>query len=229
VITENKKFRDRVSQGDIYKDVWCFENISEDAENIYIKRVKFPYVVVLTQDCDIQQHTEYVNRKSGQLFSVLVAPLYNVAKFMEGTHLTNLNLEAPSYLSKKGTVLEATGQHLNSIGNSIINNDIKRFHYIPIDDKELEIPPCVVDFKNYFSVGVNFLEQDKKKDFVCRLKPLYRELLTQRFSNFLSRIGLPEPITSEEEKIDLLNTMLEKGIITKEEYDLKKEKIVPNV
>ena len=30
------------------------------------------------------------------------------------------------------------------------------------------------------------------------LKPLYRELLTQRFSNYLSRIGLPNPGDKEE-------------------------------
>ena len=30
------------------------------------------------------------------------------------------------------------------------------------------------------------------------LKPLYRELLTQRFSNYLSRIRLPNPGDKEE-------------------------------
>ena len=30
------------------------------------------------------------------------------------------------------------------------------------------------------------------------LKPLYRELLTERFSNYLSRIGLPNPGDKEE-------------------------------
>ena len=108
MITENNKYNSRISQGDIYRNVWCFENISEDAESLYINRVKFPYVVVLTQDCDIQQHEEYVNCKSGQLFSVLVAPMYNVAQFMEGRHLENLKLSATSYLSNKGTLLDST-------------------------------------------------------------------------------------------------------------------------
>lgn len=226
MITERKKYKERVSQGDIYKDVWCFENISEDSENLYIKRVKFPYVVVLTQDCDIQQHNEYVNRKSGQLFSVLVAPVYNVATFMEGKHLEKLNLDAPSYLvsKNKGKILNETGQYINSTGMSIINNDIQRFHYIPLDEN-VEIPPCVVDFKNYFSVGMEFLANDKKNDFVCRLKPLYRELLTQRFSNFLSRIGLPNPMTDFEKKLDLLQKMLEEKLITEQEYNLKKDLI----
>lgn len=224
MITENEKYKGRVSQGDIYKNVWCFENISEDAENIYIKRVNFPYVVVLTQDCDIQQHGEYVNHKSGQLFSVLVAPVYNAATFMEGKHLEKLNLEAPSYVTSrnKGKLFNETGQYINSTGMSIIKNDIQRFHYIPLDE-DVDIPPCIVDFKNYFSVGMEFLESDKKNDFICRLKPLYRELLTQRFSNFLSRIGLPNPMTDKEKKIELLEKMLEEQLITEEEYNLKKD------
>ncbi len=70
---------------------------------------------------------------------------------------------------------------------------------------------------------MEFLESDKKNDFICRLKPLYRELLTQRFSNFLSRIGLPNPMTDKEKKIELLEKMLEEQLITEEEYNLKKD------
>ena len=60
---EIKKYNNRISQGDIYKDVWCFENISQDNNTLKINRIFFPYVVVLTQDCDIQQHDEYVGQK----------------------------------------------------------------------------------------------------------------------------------------------------------------------
>ncbi len=189
---ETKKYNNRISQGDIYKDVWCFENISQDDNNLKINRIFFPYVVVLTQDCDIQQHNEYVGQKSGQLFSVLVAPIYNVASFMEGKHLEKMRLSSPSYISSKGKILESTGQKINSEGQLIISNQISRYHYLNFED-DIEVPPSVVDFKHYFSLGVNYLKIDKNKDFICRLKPLYRELLTQRFSNYLSRIGLPNP------------------------------------
>ena len=189
---ETKKYNNRISQGDIYKDVWCFENISQDDNNLKINRIFFPYVVVLTQDCDIQQHNEYVGQKSGQLFSVLVAPIYNVASFMEGKHLEKMRLSSPSYISSKGKILESTGQKINSEGQLIISNQISRYHYLNFED-DIEVPPSVVDFKHYFSLGVNYLKIDKNKDFICRLKPLYRELLTQSFSNYLSRIGLPNP------------------------------------
>ena len=194
---EIKKYNNRISQGDIYKDVWCFENISQDNNSLKINRIFFPYVVVLTQDCDIQQHDEYVGQKSGQLFSVLVAPIYNVASFMEGKHLEEMHLSSPCYTSSKGKILESTGQKINSEGQLIINNQIARYHYLNFENN-IEVPPSIVDFKHYFSLGVNYLKNDKNKDFVCRLKPLYRELLTQRFSNYLSRIGLPNPGDKEE-------------------------------
>lgn len=192
---EKTKYNGRLSQGDIYKNVWCFENISEDGQNLIIKRIFFPYVVILTQDCDMQQHNEYVGRKSGQLFSVLVAPIYNAASFMEGTHLEYLKLKAPSFISSKnkGTLIETTGQYVNSEAKLIIDNQISRFHYLGFDNKDIDVPPSIVDFKHYFSIGVEYLKNDKQNDFVCRLNPLYRELLTQRFSNYLSRIGLPNP------------------------------------
>lgn len=192
---ELNKYNERISQGDIYKNVWCFENISQDGKNLKISRVFFPYVVVLTQDCDIQQHDIYVGHKTGQLFSVLVAPIYNVANFIEGTHLENLKLESPNYITSKnkGSLLVETNQYINSEAKLIINNQISRYHYLDFDSSNIEIPPSIVDFKHYFSVGVDYLKNDKKEDFVCRLKPIYRELLTQRFSNYLSRIGLPNP------------------------------------
>ena len=189
---KNTKYEDRISQGDIYKNVWCFENISQDSVNLRFDVIFFPYVVVLTQDCDIQQHEEYVGKKSGQLFSVLVAPLYNAASFMEGKHLEKLLLKSQSYISNRGHLVENIGLKINSEGHLIINNQVARYHYLDFGN-DTEVPPSVVDFKHYFTLGVNYLKNDKNLDFVCRLRPLYRELLTQRFSNYLSRIGLPNP------------------------------------
>lgn len=190
----------RVSQGDIYKDVFCYENILEKNGSLRIDRIFFPYVIVLTQDCDLQQHIDYDNEKDGQLFSVLVAPIYNAADFMTGDHLSKLGLNAPTYISNKKGAIIMTGQKVNSTGKLITDNQIPRFHCLNFDNcNKANLPPCIVDFKHYFTIGVNFLRKNKKSDFVCRLKPLYRELLTQRFSSYLSRIGLPNPkkITTE--------------------------------
>ena len=187
------RYNKRVSQGDVYRDVYCYENISEGEGAVKVERILFPYVIVLTQDCDLQQHDKYVNVKSGQLFSIVVAPIYNMADFMNGEHLLNLGLEATSFISNKGKSIITT-QKVNSNGQLIAENQVNRFHSLVFSRNNNDIlPPGIVDFKHYFTVGINYLKKEKSQDFVCRLLPLYRELLTQRFSNYLSRIGLPNP------------------------------------
>ncbi len=47
---------ERVSQGDIIRDVEYIESAKIDKEGIVeISKIIFPFVVVLTQDCDLEQ------------------------------------------------------------------------------------------------------------------------------------------------------------------------------
>ena len=62
---------------------------------------------------------------------------------------------------------------------------------------ELELPPLIMDFKHYFTIPLKTLES-KLNDRICTIEPLFRESISQRFSFFLSRIGLPN-ITTENE------------------------------
>ena len=60
----------RIFQGDIYKDVEFIEYAIEREGVIEISKIVFPFVVVLTQDCDLNQDYKvrlarnevYVNR-----------------------------------------------------------------------------------------------------------------------------------------------------------------------
>ena len=45
----------RICQGDLIRSVACVEDIVEDGDTVEIKRIVFPLVIVLTQDCDLQQ------------------------------------------------------------------------------------------------------------------------------------------------------------------------------
>lgn len=45
--------RARIFQGDIYKDVEFIEYAIEKSGVIEISKIVFPFVVVLTQDCDL--------------------------------------------------------------------------------------------------------------------------------------------------------------------------------
>jgi hypothetical protein len=72
-----------------------------------------------------------------------------------------------------------------------VQNDYPRYHYIEFPD-DIQITPSIIDFKHYFSVNVPYLKKLKSENFVCKVSELYREQITLRFSNFLSRIGLPD-------------------------------------
>ena len=175
----------RITQGDIFKDIEFIEYAIEKNGIVEISKIKFPSVVVLTQDCDLNQ--DYSLRwsrskpktQNNKLFSVIVAPLYNAEHVFSGTHLEYLNMEmAP--ISKNRTP-----------GKDIMNNNNPRYHYIDFPEN-IPLTASIIDFKHYFTVNVEYLKRMKKTNFVCTIKELFREQLSHRFAFFLSRIGLPD-------------------------------------
>jgi hypothetical protein len=175
----------RPSQGDIFRNVECVEHVSERRGIVEVTKLVFPLVVVLTQDCDLEQNARYQRGVGApttddkRLFAVLVAPLYNAEQVFLGEHLMDLGMKmAP--IPKKG-----------STGNTLMQNERPRYHYLDFP-KEVPIVASIVDFKHYFSVNIKYFERVRIKQFVCRLSELFREDLSQRFANYLARIGLPD-------------------------------------
>ncbi|HUQ84900.1 MAG TPA: hypothetical protein VM077_01120 [Candidatus Limnocylindrales bacterium] len=178
----------RICQGDIYKNINLIEFVSEKNGVIEVSKIDFPYVVVLTQDCELQQDFNFrKGYKVGKefqnkmLLSVLVAPIYNAEHVYLGQHLSDLDIQA-SVISKTSTK-----------GKFLRKNEIPRYHFLNFPE-EIPISDSIVDFKHYFSVNVEYLRKLKKMNFVCKVSELYREDLSLRFANYLSRIGLPELI-----------------------------------
>jgi len=174
---------DRVQQGDIIRDVDLVERVDEISGVIEVRKIRFPLIIVLTQDCDLEQDAKFRLPDSltqdKQLLSVLVAPLYNLAHVLNGMHLTELGLKMEP-ISKK------------TPGRYLLNNERARFHYLdfPVD---VPIVPSVIDFKHYFSVNEEYLRERKRSAFVCTVSFLYREDVSHRFASFLARIALPDP------------------------------------
>ena len=77
-------------------------------------------------------------------------------------------------------------------GKYIKQNNNPRYHYLDFPDDISISNTQIIDFKHYFTVNVDYLIKNKEQDFICRVSELYREEISQRFSNFLSRIGLPK-------------------------------------
>ncbi len=176
--------KSRISQGDIYRNIELIEYVAEKEGKVEIPIITFPLVMVLTQECDLEQDYKfrYGRLKKGTqdkyLISVLVSPLYNLEHVLDGEHLSELNLKMEP-IPRKGTA-----------GNYLFQNERPRYHYIDFP-QDITIPPSVIDFKHYFTVNVEYLRKHKD-NFVCRVSPVYREDISQRFASFLSRIGLPE-------------------------------------
>jgi hypothetical protein len=176
---------DRICQGDILRDVECIESIEEREGEVRISRVVFPLVIVLTQDCDLEQDHKFRadpgKTQDKWLMSVLVAPLYNVEHVYKGEHLSELELKMEPITKGR------------SPGTFLRNNERPRYHYLEFP-KRLPIVDSVIDFKHYFSAHILYLQELKRKPgkHVCTLDDLFRHDVSARFAAFLARVALPE-------------------------------------
>ena len=172
----------RINQGDIFRDIIHIENIEEHENELIVSRIRYPYVVVLSQDCDLREdsvvRSKQINDKA--LISVLAAPLYNFDQFLNGEHLQDLGIITSAEISKN----PSKSNHKN-----LVNNQTPRYHYL--DGLEAQLPKFVIDFKHYFSISVSYLQKIRRTNYEYPLAYLHREKLSQRFANYLSRIGLP--------------------------------------
>lgn len=174
--------RFQVEQGDIIRGASFLEYFAERGDILELSRIEFPYVVVLSQSCDLEgDHKRRYGRPRWSpgkfILSVLVAPLYTAEDFFAGQHLVDIGLELEPKNRRRGE------------GKLIQDNEIPRYHYLELPD-DLPMPSeVVVDFKQFFTVNAEYLTRHKKANFVGKLQPLYRERVTQRFSEYLARIG----------------------------------------
>lgn len=177
--------RGRISQGDIFKKVEFIEYAIERAGVIEVSKIVFPHVVVLTQDCDLDQDYKVrwsktqTSNHDKKLISVIVAPLYNAEHIYSGEHLSVLGMEM------------ATINKSSTPGKTLRQNQTPRYHYLEFPTS-ISLVSSVIDFKHYFTVNVEYLKRHKRTKYVCQIGPLFREDVSQRFSSYLSRIGLPD-------------------------------------
>ncbi|MFZ3169428.1 MAG: hypothetical protein WA130_17575 [Candidatus Methanoperedens sp.] len=153
-----------------------------------------PYIVVMTQDCDLDN--DFKNRSitnpdkhDKYLRTVLVCPAYVAEDFKDGNHLEDLELKMEKWESKRFKQIKEQ------------NN--ARFHFLEPEQK-LQVPELVIDFKHYYAIPRDTLFRMYPDCYLVTINQLFREFLSQRFSNYLSRIGLP--ILNEKIPSENLNT-----------------------
>ncbi len=188
-VTKNSNAR--VHQGDIFRNVPFYEAYSEKSGVFELAVLEFPYSIVLTQECDLEQNSAEkatlgtigpeTIKHDKYLISLLCAPLYNAEHLFAGEHLSNLAITSEKKPSEQRKYIKS-------------NRD-QRYHYLEFEG-DIEIVPTVIDFKHYFSISLSYLESNMNNR-VCSVKPIFRESISQRFSNFLARIGLPESAATD--------------------------------
>lgn len=177
---------ERICQGDIYRDLEYNYRIYKDENGkLATDRITLPYVIVLSQDCDLEsdyrnrtQKAEEQKTQDKFLHSLLVCTAYPAEELRHGTHLSGpgFHLTMENYNTKRWDIIE--------------DNKNERYHCLTAD-LNLQIPNLAIDFKHYFTVPRSELYGSRKKHYVASINELHREALSQRFANYVSRIGLP--------------------------------------
>ncbi len=181
----HKKERKRICQGDILEDfqktIPIYNKEKTEIEG-YVE-FTFPYVVILSQDCDLRQDAENrslpdENEKHNEILqSVLIIPAFMSEELRDGSHLLGLGIK---------TV------HLNgTIWNSIERNNNKRYYFLKKDDK-FTMPSLAIDFKIHYTIKIEDIYKIYNEKYKISIKNLFRESISRNFSNYISRIGLPE-------------------------------------
>jgi len=175
----------QIHQCDLFKKVPFYESYSEKLGAFRLTILEFPLAIILTQECDLEQNLreriKEVTAADGKtlhdkfLVSLLCAPMYNAEHLFSGNHLSFLEISSNIKGSEQRKYIK--------------DNREPRYHYIEFDEGS-QIVPSIIDFKHYFSVSLEYLEKNIENR-ICSIKPIYRENISQRFSNYLSRIGLP--------------------------------------
>jgi len=180
----------RICQGDILRDVTVSLGVEHNSngDEVEVEYRYCNYAVVLSQDCDLENDYKRVAENSkleegkkpdhdNCLQVVLVCPAYLLTDFLEGKHIASWNMNTELNSEKNKKKLKK-------------NSEFKRYHYIK-NNGDLGVPELIVDFKHFLTVPRDSLYKIHNQAYLATMGELFREDLSQRFSNFISRIGLP--------------------------------------
>ncbi len=172
---------DRICQGDIFHDLEIVENVEETSAGARVHYLKFPLLICLNQDCDLSSDDidkqSFNSNKNCRLLHLIVAPVFVFDSFKTGVHWGDIFDVGEGFNPTKTN------------GKKLMNNEDPRYHFLHFDESEL-YPDLVIDFKHFFTISTQYMYAHKDKR-VCSLCELYREKVSQRFANYISRIGLP--------------------------------------
>jgi hypothetical protein len=173
----------RICQGDLLRGFKFRAIRGTDAK---VVEIGFPFIVILSQDCDLEQGvppptspaTGSLPVLSQYLHNILFIPAFPAEIAREGTHLKDL-----FFITQKRID--------GDLWRPITQNGNDRYHFLT-GNIDLQIPNLLLDFKAYYTIPQEDMLIQYRGSYLATINELFRERLSQRFSNYLSRIGLPE-------------------------------------
>lgn len=173
--------KDRIRQWDIFK---CEEF------SYWWNKFRFPYIFVLSQDCDLaQDYINYTEESSDDdkiIESILICPMFNLEDLLSGNHI-NIEKDTWDIIIKKMWVIKW------DIKQNLKKNLLDRYFSIKsFSDDEIIIPDLVMDFKFFMTISRDVMYSKYTENYVCSVSELFREKISIKFANYLSRIWLPE-------------------------------------
>ena len=150
---------------------------------IFLSMKTHPYALVLSQGCDLEQD---FRARRGLVMADKMVP---TVLFCE----VELASKIKQYVRK------------SDAWNRLERNIDERYHFFQKVDKEDDavsegLPELGVDFKRFFAIPTGEVYHRIKSGEAkrrCCLRSPYLEHFCRRFANFLSRVALPEPHSSD--------------------------------
>ncbi|MBE3087685.1 MAG: hypothetical protein IMZ71_00990 [Chloroflexi bacterium] len=151
-------------------------DVAKLPEVIELVPVAHPYVIVLSQDCDLLQ--DFERRVDNENENMLESVLFCAATPANSDFRHGLEINRTEW-------------------KKLTENRDPRFHFLRAvanadDAKGIGLPQLAVDFKRYSALptaeAYYWLQQSDRR---CRLESPYLEHLSNRFAAYMSRVGLP--------------------------------------
>ncbi|MGD9691509.1 MAG: hypothetical protein AB7G17_01560 [Phycisphaerales bacterium] len=171
----------QLRQGLIIRETEVLEDYREIDGELHISSVLYPYLLVISQSCDLEHHYGCIEKGKSEdkvLPCALLLPLYNYLHVKSGEHLSHLDRRMQIWSSK--TKIEL-----------LQNNEIPRYHYLKFSKND-PLVDSVLDFKHAVAPSFDSVHRCLGTCIVGIINPPYIDRISQRFANFVSRIGLPE-------------------------------------
>lgn len=180
-----------LSQGDVYRDIPYFSLQEIDNDQVEVKEYIYPQVIIISQACDTYWMNDMFERKTGitakYMPMILLCPIFHTEALTSGTFISNIAIN-------DGIAIDNTSDHIyKKEERKVTERDFHyRFHNFNV---ELGNKPVsenyVVDFKQCFSIPFSYL-YSKRDSRLFRLDLCYAQQITQKFCNYLSRMGFDD-------------------------------------